>query len=227
MTPCCCVPSRHRDAEPDDRHLQAFHQPVLERALHPNPVQLPLRVQHGLQARRAGRVYRCRAPAWDMTQPRLKDNLSDMDECSSSPCLHGDCVNTPGSYHCKCHEGFQSTPTKQACIDHDECATTNMCLNGMCLNEDGSFKCICKLGFVLAPQRALLRGWTSTSVRLRELYERLVYQHRGLVRCECLGGLAIGVDGRGLRGYPRPQHLLRWHQEGHLRPSLPGSRHQI
>lgn len=42
--------------------------------------------------------------------------LADVDECSSSPCVHGDCVNTPGSYHCKCHEGFQSTPTKQACI---------------------------------------------------------------------------------------------------------------
>lgn len=40
----------------------------------------------------------------------------DVDECVSNPCINGDCVNTPGSYHCKCHEGYQGTPTKQACI---------------------------------------------------------------------------------------------------------------
>ncbi len=39
-----------------------------------------------------------------------------MDECVSNPCVNGDCVNTQGSYHCKCHDGYQGTPTKQACI---------------------------------------------------------------------------------------------------------------
>ncbi|KAF0042112.1 hypothetical protein F2P81_005644 [Scophthalmus maximus] len=81
----------------------------------------------------------------------VRGECIDVDECVSNPCINGDCVNTPGSYHCKCHDGYQGTPTKQACIDHDECATTNMCLNGMCINEDGSFKCICKPGFALAP----------------------------------------------------------------------------
>lgn len=41
---------------------------------------------------------------------------TDFDECASSPCHHGDCVNTPGSYHCRCHEGFQATPARQACV---------------------------------------------------------------------------------------------------------------
>lgn len=40
----------------------------------------------------------------------------DVDECVSNPCVNGDCANTDGSYHCKCHEGYQGTPTKQACI---------------------------------------------------------------------------------------------------------------
>lgn len=46
----------------------------------------------------------------------------DVDECVSNPCINGDCVNTPGSYHCKCHEGYQGTPTKQACIGMFDCA---------------------------------------------------------------------------------------------------------
>lgn len=46
---------------------------------------------------------------------------TDVDECTSNPCSNGDCVNTPGSYYCKCHAGFQRTPTKQACIGKKIC----------------------------------------------------------------------------------------------------------
>lgn len=102
-----------------------------------------------------------------------------MDECVSNPCINGDCVNTPGSYHCRCHEGYQGTPTKQACIgtsrraaerfssltcrrdatfppvflaDIDECIVNGvMCRNGRCVNTEGSFQCICNAGFELTP----------------------------------------------------------------------------
>jgi len=50
-------------------------------------------------------------------QTRAQSPLpADVDECASSPCHHGDCINTPGSYRCRCHEGFQATLTKQACL---------------------------------------------------------------------------------------------------------------
>lgn len=41
---------------------------------------------------------------------------SDIDECISDPCTNGDCVNTAGSYYCKCHTGFHRPPGKQACL---------------------------------------------------------------------------------------------------------------
>lgn len=51
----------------------------------------------------------------------------DVDECTSNPCTNGDCVNTPGSYYCKCHAGFQRTPTKQACIGKAVCFHIQKC----------------------------------------------------------------------------------------------------
>lgn len=39
----------------------------------------------------------------------------DEDECERSPCAHGECVNTPGSYICQCPVGFQTTATRTEC----------------------------------------------------------------------------------------------------------------
>lgn len=68
----------------------------------------------------------------------------DVDECVSNPCINGDCVNTPGSYHCRCHEGYQGTPTKQACIGVSDCAVKLyycnkslrcFCVHTVCITE--------------------------------------------------------------------------------------------
>uniref|UniRef100_A0A8C3X9N4 Fibrillin 3 n=1 Tax=Catagonus wagneri TaxID=51154 RepID=A0A8C3X9N4_9CETA len=113
----------------------------------------------------------------------------------SGPCHHGDCVNTPGSYHCRCHEGFQATLTKQACVDHNECATTTTCANGVCLNEDGSFTCLCKPGFLLAPG-----GRHCMDIDECQTPGICMNGHctntEGSFHCRCLGGLAVGADGR-------------------------------
>ena len=34
--------------------------------------------------------------------------FADTDECKSSPCdANADCTNTPGSYDCKCKDGYK------------------------------------------------------------------------------------------------------------------------
>ena len=90
----------------------------------------------------------------------------DIDECESIPCVNGDCVNTPGSYECKCQAGYyleDDTCLGTTCnpiqinrinvdligsVDVNECEW-RPCVNGTCTNVPGSFKCSCAPGLQL------------------------------------------------------------------------------
>ena len=98
-------------------------------------------------------------------------NCYDIDECdiNSWETAHGchpdaRCVNTAGSYQCKCLEGFTGNGmatggtgvtitidgmnNQDGCRDIDECNTLKPCgANSHCTNSPGSFKCDCKPGF--------------------------------------------------------------------------------
>ncbi|XP_037650240.1 fibrillin-1 [Sebastes umbrosus] len=103
----------------------------------------------------------------------------DEDECERSPCAHGDCVNTPGSYICQCPAGFQTTATRTECRDLDECvANGRICNNGRCVNTVGSFHCVCNAGFDI-------------SVDGKNCQD----QDECLIRNMCLNGLCINEDG--------------------------------
>ncbi|XP_077637121.1 epidermal growth factor-like protein 6 isoform X1 [Crocuta crocuta] len=78
----------------------------------------------------------------------------DVDECASAKAIcpyNRRCVNTFGSYYCKCHVGFELKYVRGRydCVDINECAgnTPPCSLYASCLNTQGSFKCKCKQGY--------------------------------------------------------------------------------
>ncbi|KAL5022311.1 hypothetical protein ScPMuIL_001466 [Solemya velum] len=63
-------------------------------------------------------------------------------ECSSNPCLHGDCEDLEHGYMCNCHRGF----TGRDCSDADHCLSTPCGNGGTCVPDSHSregYLCIC------------------------------------------------------------------------------------
>ena len=102
-------------------------------------------------------------------------NCVDVNECNSTPCGSGTCVNTEGSYTCDCDSGYISTQTTcvtngkgvnnfhphQECTEGPTCAEVNECdsipCDYTCTDGDNSFRCCndatqecaCPSGYVL------------------------------------------------------------------------------
>uniref|UniRef100_A0A8C0P442 Adhesion G protein-coupled receptor E1 n=1 Tax=Canis lupus familiaris TaxID=9615 RepID=A0A8C0P442_CANLF len=74
---------------------------------------------------------------------------TDINEClSSGVCQeHAECINTLGSYKCRCQVGFISH--NSICKDVDECArNSTICgLNSVCTNILGKYNCSCLPGY--------------------------------------------------------------------------------
>ncbi|XP_075987081.1 uncharacterized protein LOC142983835 isoform X2 [Anticarsia gemmatalis] len=99
--------------------------------------------------------YSCNCP----TGHRLiGDHMcEDVDECAAAGNLpicsqNADCVNTIGSYQCKCHNGFVSAPVNdKVCVDVDECTAArpgSLCQH-RCNNVWGGYRCSCHRGYRL------------------------------------------------------------------------------
>lgn len=97
---------------------------------------------------------RCLCPSPGLRLAHNGRACLDIDECVSDKAFcpyNRRCVNTFGSYYCKCHVGFELKyiSGRYDCVDINECAaTTHACsLHANCLNTQGSFKCKCKQGY--------------------------------------------------------------------------------
>nr|XP_054758350.1 latent-transforming growth factor beta-binding protein 1-like [Lytechinus pictus] len=67
-------------------------------------------------------------------------------ECNSSPCVNGVCVDRPDGFICQCVDGYHLVDSV-TCEDINECAAdVNPCMYGDCVNDPpGSFRCECTL----------------------------------------------------------------------------------
>ncbi|XP_030830249.1 uncharacterized protein LOC577184 isoform X4 [Strongylocentrotus purpuratus] len=58
------------------------------------------------------------------------------------------CINTVGSFSCKCFEGYTFTDnSNDTCTDLDECSANICSMDSNCTNSIGSFNCVCNMGY--------------------------------------------------------------------------------
>ncbi|XP_053112699.1 nephronectin [Hemicordylus capensis] len=97
---------------------------------------------------------RCRCPSPGLQLAPDGRTCVDVDECATGRVTcprFRKCVNTFGSYICKCHKGFDLMYIggKYQCHDIDECSLGQYQCGGFsqCYNTQGSYKCKCKEGY--------------------------------------------------------------------------------
>ncbi|XP_052016963.1 matrilin-2 isoform X3 [Apodemus sylvaticus] len=81
----------------------------------------------------------------------FQNKLCTVHMCSVSEhnCAHF-CINTPGSYICKCKQGYILSMDQKTCTIQDLCATEDHGCEQLCVNMLGSFACQCYSGYTLA-----------------------------------------------------------------------------
>uniref|UniRef100_A0A8W8NB22 Uncharacterized protein n=1 Tax=Magallana gigas TaxID=29159 RepID=A0A8W8NB22_MAGGI len=72
-----------------------------------------------------------------------KNCETDVNECQSSPCIHGNCSDLVNEYRCQCFPGYEGL---QCQIDINECLSSP-CGHGSCIDKVNSFVCECTFGY--------------------------------------------------------------------------------
>ncbi|XP_062831334.1 epidermal growth factor-like protein 6 isoform X3 [Anolis carolinensis] len=97
---------------------------------------------------------RCLCPSSGLQLSPNGKTCIDIDECATGKAIcsfNRKCVNTFGSYYCRCQVGYELKYVngRYNCLDINECtANISMCnFHAECLNTQGSFKCKCKAGY--------------------------------------------------------------------------------
>ncbi|XP_010017549.1 PREDICTED: nephronectin, partial [Nestor notabilis] len=119
---------------------------------------------------------RCRCPSPGLQLGPDGRTCIDIDECATGRVIcpqFRHCVNTFGSYICRCHKGFDLMYIggKYQCHDIDECSLGHHQCGSFsrCYNIPGSYKCKCKEGYrdngTNCIQRPVIRPTTQPTPR--------------------------------------------------------------
>lgn len=73
-----------------------------------------------------------------VTGPNCEININ---ECESSPCKQGMCIDLIGGYECDCEVGFEGLNCE---IDIDECEKYKPCEHGICFDGKANYDCECE-----------------------------------------------------------------------------------
>ncbi|XP_044166381.1 fibulin-1-like [Acropora millepora] len=94
------------------------------------------------------------------------------------------CVNTIGSFECRCPGGGVLNPDQRTCSDVDECLSnnTNSC-QFACINTLGSYKCQCPVGYHLSADGKKCQDVNDCSLTNRPFHQSQCYNTRGSYQC--------------------------------------------
>ncbi|XP_042333974.1 protein crumbs homolog 2 [Sceloporus undulatus] len=92
--------------------------------------------QHGGSCQDLFNAFSCAcSPGWEGSLCE-----ANIDDCKSSPCIHGKCMDEVGDFQCDCHKGYIG---KRCQINVDDCIR-HKCQNGAtCVDEVYSYSCKC------------------------------------------------------------------------------------
>lgn len=131
----------------------------------------------------------------------------DIDECAEGLVKcgpHQECVNTEGSYDCRCLEGYRMFADR-TCHDIDECqevdaltGATGPCpVEYRCVNTAGSYKCQdCRDGFHQLESGHCVDIDECAPDGPGQYCEQECYNKQGSYECRCRLGYTLNPDGR-------------------------------
>lgn len=129
-------------------------------------------------------------------------HCQDIDECQdlgSTACgADSECVNTVGSYLCRCADGFEQIQGSSQCTDLDECRSVAGLCQHRCRNTWGSYHCHCDPGYTLNADRRTCVDIDECSVAANDDRGVCVGQCRntdGSYECSCPRGYRLSADG--------------------------------
>uniref|UniRef100_A0A8C2P5F8 Matrilin 2 n=1 Tax=Capra hircus TaxID=9925 RepID=A0A8C2P5F8_CAPHI len=112
-------------------------------------------------------------------------------------CAHF-CINTPGSYVCRCKQGYILNSDEKTCRTVDYCASENHGCEHECVNADGSYLCRCPKGFALNPDKKTCAKIDYCASRNHGCQHECVNTDDSYA-CRCLKGFTLNPDQKTCR----------------------------